>query len=307
MTGTPFIRFPVKRPGGVLWFAAEGMSEVPIRVTAAWEKRGGQGRAPFAWTGTCPALLERGAADKLKAMIREAAEKMERDFALPVVLVIIDTLAKAAGLAKDGQLKDDTTAKIVLKNLADLATDLNLACVGIAHFGKDKERGTRGSAGFEDDSETVLAMLSERTIGGVVNGPHLVVRKRKSEENGEEFPLTVEKVCIGKSKEGKGISTLVLNWGKEDAVADAKPKQDAAWRNKGLRHLRKALMNVSPTQGHEIKPWRDKPAFRAVPLEVLRHEFCNSYPAAEATDAKKKAAARRPPFKCAVQEAEGRR
>ncbi len=304
MTGNPFIRFPVKRQGGVLWFACEGISEVPIRVTAAWEDRGGRGRAPFAWTGSCPPLLERDALPKLIEMIRSAAETMQRDFGLPVVLVIIDTLAKAAGLTKEGQLNDDTTAKIIIKKLSDLGAAVNAACVGIAHFGKDKERGTKGSSGFEDDSETVLAMLGERTIGGVINGPHAVLRKRKGEENGEEFPFTTRRKCIGKNAEGKEIWTLVLDWGKADESSAAKPKQqDAGWGKKSLRLLRAALMAVLAERGKQIKPRDDERTVRAVDLEIVRQEFYKSHPAAADSDADTRRKTREKAFKRAVEEA----
>jgi hypothetical protein len=45
MTGGDFIKFPVRRQGGVLFIACEGQNEIPIRLTAAIEARGYKGRA----------------------------------------------------------------------------------------------------------------------------------------------------------------------------------------------------------------------------------------------------------------------
>ena len=44
MTDGVFIKFPVRRKGAVLFFACEGQSEVAIRITAAYEARGGTAR-----------------------------------------------------------------------------------------------------------------------------------------------------------------------------------------------------------------------------------------------------------------------
>ena len=52
MTGTTFIKFPIRRQGAVLFLACEGQSEVAIRLTAAFEARGGKGNAAFAWVET---------------------------------------------------------------------------------------------------------------------------------------------------------------------------------------------------------------------------------------------------------------
>jgi len=70
---------------------------------------------------------------------------MMQDFGLPVVLVIIDTAGKAAGLRKDGQLNDDAAAKIIMKTLDDASHETGALFAAVAHFGKNPETGTKGS------------------------------------------------------------------------------------------------------------------------------------------------------------------
>jgi hypothetical protein len=106
MTAGKFIRFPVVRQGGVLLFACEGQNEVTIRLRAGFESRRGQGKAPFAWQENAPRLLNDGATEILVAMIKEAADKMQCEFGLPVALVIIDTAGRAAGYRKAGDEND---------------------------------------------------------------------------------------------------------------------------------------------------------------------------------------------------------
>jgi hypothetical protein len=105
MTGAAFIKYPVMRRGGVLLFACEGQNEVAIRIRAAYEARGGKGKGS-------PRLLDAKADAELAAMIKEAVEKMQRNFGLPVALVIIDTVGKAAGYNKAGDENDAALAKI---------------------------------------------------------------------------------------------------------------------------------------------------------------------------------------------------
>ena len=64
----------------MLFFACEGQSEVAIRITAAYEARGGTGKAPFAWVENCPRLLGPNADKILAAMVKQAAEHMMREF-----------------------------------------------------------------------------------------------------------------------------------------------------------------------------------------------------------------------------------
>ena len=164
MTAATFANKQVMRKGGVLFFACEGQNEVNIRLTAAFKKHGGTGNAPFAWVQGCPRLLDPNAGKILAAMVKHAAAKMMQEFELPVAMVVIDTAGKAAGLSKPGELNDDAVAKVIMSALADASTETGALFVGVAHFGKNVETGTKGSSGFEDDADAVLALLGERGV-----------------------------------------------------------------------------------------------------------------------------------------------
>jgi hypothetical protein len=97
------MRYPVKRQCGVLLIAAEGASEVRLRLDAVVRhKCGGMERAPFRWYETTPLLLQKGAAETLVAMARQADESLQHEFGLPLGLVVIDTIAASAGYARAG-------------------------------------------------------------------------------------------------------------------------------------------------------------------------------------------------------------
>jgi hypothetical protein len=258
MTGEPFIGFPVLRKGGVLWLACEGQAEVAIRITAAWETKGGTGKAPFAWDTAAPRLLEPSAGQILAAIAKHADEIMQREFGLPIAAVIIDTAGRAAGARKTGDLNDDANAKLIIKNMADASSQVGALFIGIAHFGKNADVGTKGSSSFEDDPDAVLALLGEKDISGIVKDPMLCARKYRSGVNGREFPFTTKVVDLGFDPNGRPVSTLTLEWETQDAEAAPKPKSDL-WRAKSLRLLRKVMMDLRWIAGLHKRPaqaWR---------------------------------------------------
>ena len=106
-TGQPFLGHPVKRQCGVLLIAAEGASEVRLRLDAVVRhKCGNMERAPFRWYETTPLLLQKGAVETLIAMARQADDSLQQEFGLPLGLIVIDTIAACAGYTRAGDEND---------------------------------------------------------------------------------------------------------------------------------------------------------------------------------------------------------
>jgi hypothetical protein len=305
MSMAPFIKFPVRRQGGVLFFACESQSEISIRLAAVVKaKCNGLEKAPFAWVDTCPRLLDPDASKVLTDMVNDAADKMMRDFGLPVALVIIDTAGKAAGYAKSGDENDAALAKIMMKALATASVETGALFLAVDHFGKDVTTGTRGSSSKEDDADVVLALLGTKDQTGAVTNTRLCARKRRSGPSGEEFPFRTRVEDMGADETGLAITTLTIEWlpQAEGGLGRVKPKAEA-W-SKSLRLLRQTLMNVLVDQGTEMRPFLDGPMMRPVDLEILRAEFYKSYPADG--DPKAKQEVRRKAFGRAIKDAQAK-
>ena len=189
MTGGTFISFPVLRKGAVLFLALEGESEIAVRIDAALQAKGHTGKVPFAWISESPRLLDKDAGQDLVAMVRQAGERMKQDFGLDVALVIIDTVGRGAGYTKQGDENDSVPAKIIAKMLAHAAKETGCFFLGVDHFGKDPNTGTRGSSAKEGDVDIVLALLGDKAQSGEVANSRLCARKRRSGPNGETFPF----------------------------------------------------------------------------------------------------------------------
>ena len=296
MTNGEFIRFPVRRPGGVFLLANEGQVEIDTRISAAWCAHGGTGRAPFIWVPKTPRLLDDAATEILVAMIRHAEATLKREAGVPLTLVLIDALGKAAGFNRPGDENDAAVVKRIMRVLSDASLETGVLILALTHFGKAIETGTRGSSAYEDDADVVLALIGNRQVGGAINNSRLCIRKSRSGQAGDEFPFRTRGVLVGSE------NMLVIDWGAVEPGGAPKSKA-AGWEKKSLRLLRQALMNTLVEAGNEITPWAEGPIVRAVDIEVVRPQFYKGYPAAEATDADAKKAARQKAFKRAINEA----
>ena len=297
ITGTPFAGFEVARQGAVLFVAMEGEGEVDPRMRAALTHRGyGEEIAPFAWINTCPRLLDDDAGGQLTDMVKQAAEKLTADFNAPVVLAIIDTAGKAAGYEKAGDENDAVLGRKIVIAMAEASRGTGALLLGVDHFGKTAETGTRGSSAKEADCDVVLALLGDKNMAGEVTNPRLAIRKRRSGANGVEIPFRPRIVQAGDDE-----TTLVFDWLQADQVAPA-VKADR-W-GKALRLLRQTFMNMLADHGTDERPFPDGSTVRAVDIEIVRKEFYSSYPADG--DEKQKAATRQKAFKRAIHDAQAR-
>jgi hypothetical protein len=297
MSGTDFINFPVRRKGAVLFFACEGQGELPLRLAAAIEAKGIEGKAPFAWMSDCPRLLDANAAQTMKAIIDAAAERMMADFGLPVVLVLIDTVGTAAGYERTGDENDPVVGKKIIATLATVARDCGVFVLGIDHFGKSVETGTRGASSKEADADLVLALLGEKSIAGSVTNPRLAIRKRRSGSNGDEYMFRPKVVDMGQDESGNPMTTLTIEWlTSQEHVGKAAPDP---W-TKSLRLLKQTLMGTLADAGTDQVPYANGPTVRAIDIETVRAEFYKSYPAS----GDDKAAARRQAFNRALKAAQ---
>ena len=298
MVGLAFADYPIARNGGVLFIAAEGASEIPARLQAVLKTKypDHTGKLPFAWIDDCPRLLAAGAVNTLASLAREAAERMQKDFGVALTLIIIDTMVDAAGFARSGDENDAALGQLIMRRCAELSKLTGALVLGIDHFGKAVETGTRGSSAKEGRADVVLALLGDKGISGEVTNTRLAVRKNRAGPGGRELPFTVRSVDVGTDENDKPITSLVIEWsGQDGAVRTA---EDVSWP-KSLRLLRRVLMELLPDLGNEQRPFPDGPLLRTIDLDLVRTEFYRRYPAS-ADDPRGKQATRRMAFNRAV-------
>ena len=311
MTGQPFLGRLIKRQCGVLFLAAEGSDEVRIRLEAmVQEKCGGMLRAPFRWYETVPVLLQPNAADKLIAMGRQAHESLMAEFGLPLGLIILDTVAASAGYNTPGAENDNAVNQALMNVMRVVGQTLTCFVLGVDHFGKQIETGTRGSSAKEASGDLVLACLGERELSGRVLNTRLAVRKNRGGPQGMEFPFTLREVESGEPDEdGESTTTRVVDWQTGPATAAPSSPKDP-WRQSrqhsqrvvALR-LKRVLMSVLAEHGVDLPIATNGPIVRMVDQEIAREKFYDKTRAPDGTP-EQKAWFRQKQFRRAVDWAE---
>ena len=249
MTGTPFAgRYGVRRSGGVAYLALEGAGGLASRLTAIARTRGCTGALPFLYRSDCPALTAPNALDKFAAMIVRAANLIRGKFDVPTVLVFVDTVVTAAGYSKSGDDNDAAIAQRIMSVLSGLSQRTGVLAVGIDHFGKVTETGTRGSSAKEGHADAVLALLADRELNGTVTNTRLAVRKLRDGASGLEIPFMPKTVEVGTDPDGDPITRVVIDWAA--APEQAAPK---GWP-KSLQLLRRILMTLLVDAGQDMQP-----------------------------------------------------
>jgi hypothetical protein len=299
MTAEPFAdRFRVKRPGGVVYFAVEGGGGLSSRLTAAARARDIRDALPFAYRSDCPALTSPHAVPKLTTLVEDARRHLKERFGVDVVLVFIDTIITAAAYSRPGDENDAAMAQRIMSALAGLSRKIGALVIGIDHFGKTVETGTRGSSAKEGHADVVLALLAERELTGAVTNTRLALRKLREGAAGLELPFTPKPLEIGTDADDEPIVRVVVEWSGQIA-----PLSDAYW-SKSLKLLRRILMTMLADNGKDVTPFADGPMVRACDLDIVRGEFSKQYVADG--NAEQRADARRKAFQRAVSAAQAK-
>jgi hypothetical protein len=303
MTGRTFAdKYLVKRTGAVLYLPLEGEKTIRARLAALAAHKGITNELPFGWSGNCPSLAsDKDATNKLCQIVAEAAVEVKKRFGMPVVMVCVDTLVLAAGYASAGEDNDTASTAKVWGALATLAKRINALVIGVDHFGKIVETGTKGSSNKEGSSDTVLALLADRELSGNIKNSRLAVRKQRDGISGFEIPFTAKIIETGTDEDGDPETAVVIDW---QAMRPAEAKQGADKWPPSLRLLWRVLHTALADHGKEIRPFADGPLVRACDIEKVRDEFYRQYPA-DGDDAHK-AETRKKAFKRAMNSAHTR-
>ena len=298
MTATPFAGREISRRGGVLFIAAEGASEIPIRLQGVVDQKlrpaavasGVSGpisedleRLPFAWIEECPDLQDNGNFNQLVVAVKQAAQIIRDQFDLPLALIVIDTLT-AAGNFKDAN--DAAEGQFIMRRLGELSRQTGAFVLAVDHFGKAVETGTRGTSAKEAAADVVLALLAEREINGIISDTRMALRKLRGGKVGIETPFDLRVVDLGKNG-----TTCIVEWKADRQPTQASTATKNRW-TKSLRIFQRAMTTALVEHGKPLQPYgNDGPTVRATPLSDVHREFMAIYPAdaSDGPEAKKNA------------------
>src|SRR5262249_53887111 len=154
------------------------------------------------------------------------------------------TIAACAGYRQAGEEYDNAVGQAIMNVLKAVAQGMNCFVLGIDHFGKNLEAGTRGASSKEASGDVVLACLGDKEIRGSVTNTRLAVRKHRGGKQGQEYPFQLRLVeALEKDEDGDPITTMVVDWLPPGSVA-APASPDDPWAKPKRQDQRTAALRL---------------------------------------------------------------
>lgn len=213
MTGQPFAGRKVERTGGVIYAAFEGQGSIKRRLKARRTLLPDPGiRLPFALLAPKAQIATPEHFAAFNELLREGAAQIRREFGVPVVAVIIDTIAAGGFIPADGE-NDAGRWNVVFHASRSIVADLGCALVYVHHFGKSIEAGMRGSSSNRAGADFNVVMTCKRDpITGETRDHRIALEKNRDAPEGPIADVTTDVVEIAVRDDGSPITTLVLRF-----------------------------------------------------------------------------------------------
>jgi hypothetical protein len=180
------------------------------RIKALRGKIGPLGGA-FQFIGQAPNLCDTDDLAELRETIVAAQASMMAD-GRELGVVAIDTLSASVPGADENSAADMSP---VLHALQEMARELDLLFLVIAHTGKDEGRGLRGWSGLLANADGVVML--ESPDGATRMGS---VTKVKDGLSGDRFAFELQRVVLGLDEDGDEITSCII----EEADAPEGPR-----------------------------------------------------------------------------------
>jgi hypothetical protein len=194
--------------GAVIYLALEGGAGIRNRIAAARSRMALPDTTPLVLVQS-PVDLCHGNADVAKVIA--TIKLIGKQLAMPVRIVVVDTLARA--MAGGNENAPEDMGALVAHS--DLIRDQTGACVFyVHHCGKDAARGSRGHSSLKAATDTEI----EVTRGADQVSIARVTRQRDMESEGS-FAFKLQPVELGLNQRGKPVTSCVVT----PADASAEP------------------------------------------------------------------------------------
>ena len=232
-TGIPaFGKFEIPNKGVVFYFAAEGKNNMEKKRLTAWEVD--NGFAPFSvedvWIGDAAFMIDDK--DVEECILDIECHLGDQKGQVPV-LFVIDTLSRAL----NGQDEDKANvAAKYLNNVKKIKDRVGGTSLTIAHTGKDRARGLRGSSGYFAGFDTVLAVDTNQDSDTLLHTSELTIEKQKDGITGIHYWFQSREVEIPTGK------SLVL-----DPISDEDGKKDMTKKKPmNVNDVHSAIKSLAP-------------------------------------------------------------
>jgi hypothetical protein len=267
--GTDWFGRKVRR-GAVLYVAAEGGGGWYNRAAAFCKHHGvDRRRTPFAFI-LVPVNLGPLGGDA--ASIIKAAEKLKDRSQEEVVLIVIDTLARAMA---GGNENDAVDMGRFVAHCDDIRRATEATVLIVHHTGKNAAAGARGHSTLLGAIDVELEIESNDT------GRLIRLTKVRDGNSGRELGFKLVPKTVGQDEDGDDITSCIVE---ASDIISAKAKQVKV--TPGLRALKTTVEIAVHDAGQQVRLPNSGPTVRAVSIEALRPVYYNKR--ADLTEASKR-------------------
>lgn len=211
--------------GAVLYVACEGMAGLSNRLAAFRLTNDLPQGIPFA---VVPSAVDLGPDGRDAARVVHAAQQVKARTNHDVLLIVIDTLARAMVGGDENSAKDMSC----FINACDrVRVETGATVVIVHHSGKTKQSGARGSSALLGAVDTAIEV--EKGGNGVRTAK---VIKQKDSADGLELHFTLRSVEVGRDEDDESITSCIV-----EATDHAPELPDTTLAAKGLKVLQEAL------------------------------------------------------------------
>lgn len=183
------------KAGAVLYVASEGGPGFFKRIEAL-KRRHGDADVPFY---TVPCLVDLYSDTGSTAALIKLVKEAEAAAGQQVVLIVIDTLARAMG---GGDENTSTDMGKFVANCDRIRHATGAALNIVHHTGKDKARGARGSSSLRAATDTEI----EIDVGS------LTMTKQRDGGKAEALKFRLDVLEVGRREDGQAITSCVVEW-----------------------------------------------------------------------------------------------
>ena len=188
------------RKGAVVYLAAESPRSIMDRARAIEMHTGVSLEHLF--ITTCPIDLFDPNGSTMAVV--ETVRHIQRTHGVEVVLIVIDTLARAMGAGDENKTQD---MGVLVKHSDLIRQALGAAIAYVHHTGKDASRGARGSSALRAATDTEIEV---RDPGDDKPREFELTKQRDLPGKGEVLGFTLKNVTLGLGVFGNMVSTCVI-------------------------------------------------------------------------------------------------
>jgi hypothetical protein len=285
MTGEALSGRDIERTGGVVYLAAEGEGTIEGRLKARRTRlQKPNAELPFYLLTGMGAIADHNSYKTLASRLKDAADDMRKRFNVPLVAMIVDTVA-AAGMIPEDKENDPGAWQKVFDGLQPISTEMDCVIILVHHAGKNASAGLRGSSNARAGADFALMLACDRDeITGLTANHYLHLAKSRDAPEGPIAAISSEPVVIGSRDDGTPITTLVLNFDTSGRVPPRRmrpTKTDKPFRDA----FEAALLDHGETVRVRGEP--TSPEVRAVRADMVRTEFTSRYVTAQSDPIKR--------------------